>query len=599
MVGCPILRLIVVFFATTIICRCISQVIVTTKYGDILGQTRRYPNFDKTPFKSVHRFLGVPFASPPVGRLRFRPPIPPSAWKPRILNATRYGKFCRQPRIDENEKYMKKFLIELSAKDYSEDCLVLNIFTPKINKNMNSQEKFLPVMFNIHGGGYEVGTSLFAPGDMLALQGVVVVTTQYRLSTFGFATTGNDDAPGNYGMLDQVEALKWVKENIGKFGGNSSHITIFGESAGGASVCLHMLSPLSRGLFHQAMAMSGVDLSHFAFAPLEKVVQYTKTVAKRVGCPTDDSFSMMECMRKVQSSAIPVDGIDSWRPVADGNFLRASPSELRMRGDFLKIPFIAGFTKNDGAAFTSGKPVTNQAQFREAINQTFKTISNYQSGIPGTESLQSLILDAVVFRYTPRPLTSNPLAWKQKVFDIVTDFVFAAPTHKVLLSHTQFAPGYLYVFEHTSKLFNTKWTSMKHLDDYPFWFGYPLLNLTRYEYVQPGFDNADKQFSALLITFLTNFAKYGIPTPSPARGVQWEKFNGSDRKYLALRVQPVMTRNFRPQNMDFWNSYYLKLLKAPQGERKVCAASSLSNKTLNLGIIVFINALTVATLFNF
>ena len=457
MVSCVVLRFAVMFL-TTNICRYRSQVIVTTKYGDILGQTQHYTSFSNTPFKSVHRFLGVPFASPPTGGRRFRRPFPPSAWKPKILNATRYGKLCLQPRDEDNEMLMKKFLPHFTVNDYSEDCLILNIFTPKIRTKITSEsEQSLPVMVNIHGGGYEVGTSLFALGDMLALRGVVVVSIQYRLNTFGFATTGDSAAPGNNGMLDQVQALRWVKENIVNFGGNSSHVTIFGESAGGASVCLHMLSPMSRGLFHQAVAMSGVDLSHFAFEPsVEKVVQLTRTVAKRVGCPTDDSSTMMDCMRKVNSSSIPVDGIDSWRPVADGNFLPASPSELRMRDDFLKVPFLSGFTKNEGAPFVSYQPVTNQLQFREAINQTFETITNYQSGIPGTESVQTLILDATAFQYTPRPITSKPSIWRQKIFDIVTDFVFAAPTHKVLLSQTKFAPSFLYVFEHTSKLFNTK-----------------------------------------------------------------------------------------------------------------------------------------------
>ena len=573
----------VAIFLTTNICQCDTQVVVETKYGDILGKTRHYPDSESTPFKSVHRFLGVPYALPPLGHLRFRPPKPPSAWKPNILNATQYGKFCAQPRDPGNEKYMQKFLPQVTADLYSEDCLFLNIFTPTTNKMNSEEQSVLPVMFNIHGGGYEVGTSIFAPGDILALRGVVVVAIQYRLSTFGFATTGDSAAPGNYGMLDQVQALRWVKENIGNFGGDSSRVTIFGESAGGSSVCLHMLSPLSRDLVHQSVAMSGVDLSHFALAQSEKVVKYTKMVAEGVGCPTGDSFSMMECLREMNSSAIPLDGFDTWRPVVDGRFLTASPSELRMRCDFLKVPFMSGFTKNEGASFAPPvHPTNNKSQFRDAINKTFKTITNYQSGLPGPKSTQTLILDAIQFQYTPRPFTPKLSVWEQKICDIITDFTFAAPIHKVLSSQTQFAPGYMYIFEHTSRLFNTTLSpSMKHLDDYPYVFGYPLLNLTRYDDIQPAFDDIDRQVSTTMITFLTNFAKYGNPTPSAVRGVRWEKFNDSSRSYLAVGARSQMRSNFEPQNVDFWNTYYPKLLQAPQGHDNTCVvASSISNKTL-------------------
>ena len=115
-----------------------------------------------------------------------------------------------------------------------------------------------------HGGGYDAGTPAVSPGDVIPLWGVVLVTIQYRLGPFGFVTTGDSVAPGNYGMLDQIEALRWVQENIKAFGGDPSKVTIFGESAGGSSVGLLLVSPRSKGLFHRAISISGVDLSPFA-----------------------------------------------------------------------------------------------------------------------------------------------------------------------------------------------------------------------------------------------------------------------------------------------------------------------------------------------
>ena len=171
------------------------------------------------------------------GALRFRPPQPPKSWKPKVYLAKKHGNICVQP------NYLEKFIRSVTPNlTYSEDCLYLDIYSPNTSLS-------LPVMVYIHGGGYAGGTAIVSPSDILALHGVVVVIIQYRLGPFGFLTTGDSEAPGNYGMLDQVEALKWVHENIKYFGGNPSKVTIFGQSAGGSSVGLHLLSPLTRDLF--------------------------------------------------------------------------------------------------------------------------------------------------------------------------------------------------------------------------------------------------------------------------------------------------------------------------------------------------------------
>ena len=194
---------------------------VSTTQGDIEGLMASYSAYSNFfPFKSVSKFLGVPFAAPPVGELRFKAPKPPLAWKPNVLQAKKHGNFCLQSGGYDYwyTSYSKNF-------SYSEDCLYLDVYTPNVSLS-------LPVLFYIHGGAYSDGASVTNPSDILALQGVVVVVIQYRLGPFGFLTTGDSAAPGNFGMLDQVEALKWVKENIEHFGGDPSKVTIFGESFG-------------------------------------------------------------------------------------------------------------------------------------------------------------------------------------------------------------------------------------------------------------------------------------------------------------------------------------------------------------------------------
>ena len=321
--------------------------VVSTKFGDIEGLEVSYPNASGH-FRSVSKFLGVPFAAPPVGALRFRPPQPPKSWKPKVYLAKKHGNICVQP------NYLEKFIRSVTPNfTYSEDCLYLDIYSPNTSLS-------LPVMVYIHGGGYAGGTAIVSPSDILALHGVVVVIIQYRLGPFGFLTTGDSEAPGNYGMLDQVEALKWVHENIKYFGGNPSKVTIFGHSAGGSSVGLHLLSPLTRDLFHQAIAESGVDLSSFAIQPKSYGLRFTRELSKRLNCGLSNHHAMVSCIRDksatdVQKAAESIEFVFTnylcLAPVVDDHFLHDTPRNLREKGDFKQVPLIIGFTSNDGASF--------------------------------------------------------------------------------------------------------------------------------------------------------------------------------------------------------------------------------------------------------
>jgi carboxylesterase type B len=143
-----------------------------------------------------------------------------------------------------------------------------------------------------------------SPGELLPSREVVLVTVQYRLGTFGFFSTGDSEAPGNVGLLDQVEALKWVQENIQAFRGNKGSVTLLGESAGGSSVSFHFLSPLSKGLFHRGIAVSGVELSPFAKKTKSTVLDASKKLARNVNCQKGNSSAMLQCLRSLPSSTI-------------------------------------------------------------------------------------------------------------------------------------------------------------------------------------------------------------------------------------------------------------------------------------------------------
>ncbi|XP_044515655.1 liver carboxylesterase 1-like, partial [Gracilinanus agilis] len=263
-----------------------SAPVVDTEYGKVQGKQVILQQFDKT----VNVFLGVPFAKAPLGPLRFAPPQPPEPWD-YVKNTTTYPPVCAQVQIG-GEIIAKLFRNNLGLKN-SEDCLYLNIYT---SADLTTKTK-LPVMVWIHGGALLVGEASTLTGMYLsALENVVVVAIQYRLGIFGFFSTGDEHARGNWGYLDQVAALHWVQKNIGYFGGDSNSVTIFGVSAGGISVSALVLSPLTTNLFHRAISQSGVAITESLFSSNIKPI--AEKIAGLAGCKTTTSASIVHCMRQ-------------------------------------------------------------------------------------------------------------------------------------------------------------------------------------------------------------------------------------------------------------------------------------------------------------
>ena len=316
---------------------------VSTTYGDLEGVTTDYPNATG-PYKSISKFLGIPYAAPPIGKLRLRPPQMPNDWKPKVRQAKQHGKICLQG--PELESRIKRITYQF---EFSEDCLFLDVYSPNVSLK-------LPVLFYIHGGSFVAGASLLFPGDILALQGVVVVVIQYRLGPLGFLTTGDSASPGNYGMLDQVEALTWVRENIEHFGGDPEKVTIFGQDAGAISVSLHLLSPWPRGLFHQAIVESGLL---FGLQTINEAIERTKQLARKLDCDVISNRTLVSCILNKRATVINqamqlIDWQDHehfiWSPVVDNNFLYDSPQNLRKEDKFEKVNLIIGFNSNEGAS---------------------------------------------------------------------------------------------------------------------------------------------------------------------------------------------------------------------------------------------------------
>ncbi len=292
-------------------------------------------------------FKAIPYAAPPVGELRWRPPQPPAVWSG-VRPGDRYPAMCMQssmtvpapPGMKDNSGYF----LPVAADGMSEDCLYLNVFTPA-----QSAQQRLPVMVYIHGGGFRTGAGNTPIQDpsRLAAKGLVVVTINYRLGPFGFLNHPDlrregGGSSGDYGLLDQVEALKWVQANIAAFGGDAGKVTIFGGSAGSMSVSLLTASPLAKGLFHRAIAESGTAFGGRALQ--------ARAPAEIAGANLFQALGVNELPQARALSAAAVlkgAGAFAGRPSLGGAFMPKSPAEIYAEGQQNPADFIVGWNANE------------------------------------------------------------------------------------------------------------------------------------------------------------------------------------------------------------------------------------------------------------
>jgi len=258
--------------------RCENSVTVETKLGSVKGTVIAFNEY------KLNEFQGIPYAEPPIGSNRFGKPKPITKWN-QTIDATHAKNICWQSST-ATQKY-----------NQSEDCLVLNIWSQ--NK---TDTKLHPVMFWIHGGGFHDGHGYWN-GQSLTTFGVVVVSINYRVGPFGFLYGDDPSAPGNVGIYDQIMALKWVNENIDRFGGDPKQITIFGQSAGSWSVSALIVSPLSRNLFKRAIMQSGAYFfRNYRNYNSTYHLNAARKMSESIGCPNDNQW--LDCLRKAEPKTI-------------------------------------------------------------------------------------------------------------------------------------------------------------------------------------------------------------------------------------------------------------------------------------------------------
>ena len=324
----------------------LSAQVVQTAQGKVEGQLEA--NSDVSAFK------GIAFAAPPVGEWRWRAPRPPAAWQG-IRKATEFSASCMQPIIESMLPMHMPWTEEfLTHGKISEDCLYLNIWSPKVSANGN-----LPVVVFIHGGGFSGGAGSIDVyhGGHLAARGVVVVTLNYRLGVFGFlahpelSAESEHHGSGNYGLMDQIAALKWIQSNIAQFGGDPQNVTIWGQSAGAFSVAALIASPQAAGLFQRAQADSGLGIVGIPMARLSDAEQTGVKFAE------EHHATSIKVLRAITADALLPDprtnmsGGLRFAPIVDGWILPDTPNNLNAKGSDNDVPVITGYQASDSALF--------------------------------------------------------------------------------------------------------------------------------------------------------------------------------------------------------------------------------------------------------
>ncbi len=515
--------------------------VVTVSDGQLQGH----------PDGKVVAFLGIPYAKPPVDALRWKPPQKPEPWTG-VLDAAHFGKRCAQ---NANSTLQ-------TPASADEDCLYLNVWTP------DPAATKLPVMVWFHGGGNTGGSAsdpvpfadggYFYSGASLSGDGAVVVTLNYRLGVFGFfahpGLAAEGSKAGNQGLWDQRLALQWVQDNITKFGGDPSNVTIFGESAGSFDVCMHVASPQTPPLFEHAVSESGGCTTYQP--PLADSQAQMLAFAAGVGCAGDGGTDSLSCLRALPvatllGAGVPDAGMTGalgpFAPVVDAEFLTDQPRALYKSGAIAKVPYLLGSNSDEGTLFVIGvPPVTDQAGLNTALAA--------QYGDAG---------GAVAALYPVAEFDDGglPNPYQAALTRITGDSKLVCTTYdSALLAAAQGSSVYMYNFDMpveipglVGSMPGELYLGASHGSELPFVFGTSPLFAT---------DMAQATMSQITERYWTRFAKSG--DPNGGTDLAWPKFSAQNdqRMQFALPAPSVLT-GFREAECNFWIGLYEQQFPAP------------------------------------
>jgi para-nitrobenzyl esterase len=490
---------------------------------------------------AVRSYKGIPYAAPPVGDLRWKPPQPLKPWNG-IKGANEFMPSCPQTEIIPGRQ--------------NENCLGINVWTPERLANAK-----LPVMVWIHGGGFVIGSGSQSvyDGTALASKGVVVVTFNYRLGVLGFlahpqlSAESSRGVSGNYGLLDMVAALQWVKRNIAAFGGDPENVTIFGESAGGTAVCLLLVMPDAKDLFHKAISESAA----WMFSPTSHLKQswYGRVPQEKFGEKVGSdiaalrNLSVADLMKKGPSLIASGDATDRgemYTYAVDGVVIPDDPARLFESGTFHHVPLIAGTNADEGVILNV--PVRTVEGLKQFATKQF----------PGSA-------DAVLAAYP----AANDAEANQSATKLYADALFLTGTRGVLRDAVKANPNtYQYYFTRVHGVGRRIKRGSFHAAEIPYVFGtlpdsaYGMAASFFGNFVpEPGdYDHNDATIAAAMSGMWAQFAKTANPNLPVARQLTWPAF-GEGESYLEFGDRIVAGKALRKQQLDVLIRYADQLRK--------------------------------------
>ncbi|XP_076754354.1 carboxylic ester hydrolase [Xylocopa sonorina] len=535
--------------------------VVTIKNGTLSGlimKTRRGREFAG--------FRGIPYALPPIGDLRFEPPKPAAGWDG-VRSAKEDGNICTQRNI----------YIDQAEIVGVEDCLYLNVYTPRLPTEEDKLKGVFPVMIWIHGCGWVCGAghSDFYHPKFLLDHDVVLVTINYRLGPLGFLSTEDTVCPGNNGLKDQVLSIQWVHENIVAFGGDPNRVTIFGESAGGASVHYHMMSNLSKGYFHRAISQSGSSHSLWTLTRPGSAKQKATKVAELLDCPSKNSKELIDCLRKKDATDIiatdrsfQVFGycpMIPFRPVIEpvhpGAFLTEDPTLLSKHGRMSDIPWMTGVTSEEGALVAAALYTRNKGELIKKLDKDFLNIAPISLLFGETcpkDEVKRVATEIRKYYFDDAPIDNST---RFKLIDMYSDawFTYAIDSSVRDYLRKQSSSVYYYYLAYKgtasfSAIFGDAENDygVSHADELQY-----LFPVGEQLFKDKPLSKRDHKIVDLFTTLWYNFAKSGNPTPevSEETPVKWKPVRTEDLEYLHIGQSKIwMSANLFKDRINFWKS---------------------------------------------
>ncbi|XP_078603447.1 fatty acyl-CoA hydrolase precursor, medium chain-like [Branchiostoma floridae x Branchiostoma japonicum] len=532
-------------------------VVVPTTYGKVNGVELPTSFIGGAVFYRIYTFKGIPYAAPPVGDLRWRPPQDPAGWTG-VRDAAQFGARC--PQIVDAKAPLDSPLYEIltyRSNSSSEDCLFLNVYTPNVASTAN-----LPVMVWIHGAAMVIGSADTYPAEIpTSLNNVVMVTINYRLGNLGFLPTLDDETDGNVALMDMVKALHWVQDNIRNFGGDPDRVTIFGQSGGAWAVSLLVMSPMATGLFHRAISQSGV-------AGLTTTrrgdVTRTENLAARVNCSTDSYDDMMRCLRSKPAQDLLFLEII---PIVGGRFLPDDLWDLMYKSQVNKVDYLLGTNNDEYGMLLSVLPHFSEDGLNRTVLETIlpAQLQFDADQFPGGNV--SLIVQPAIDQYLD-PDMDDPIYTRDRFIQMMTDCRYTALT--VLMAKAVAAHDtrvYQYEFQHRTSLFSMRpsYTKAAHGDELFYMFGIPLLRDDTGNSWKYSFTQEERDLSLDMMAYWVNFATNGDPSDFTGAArmrdlVTWTRYMTSSQSYLKLDVTSSADVKLRESNMKFWNEEVPRLM---------------------------------------